>query len=791
MQRAIADLLGKNLPSGCELGETDDEVIKAQIKAREQLKLVDAKVGVLSLLFDRIHLPKGTVQEKNHFVPLQAIAPSADSEYPKIPYPVDAKKAELDLKKYREDIAKELNPHLAKNWHDLNFLSFVLEKYGSCVSYGDSHTALVDAARMTAAVAEALIQNKESNSNKLHLIVGSLSGIQNFIYTISSDGALKSLRARSFYLEMVVEEIVQQLLKELNLPRTNVIYAGGGNISILAGGCAGKLEKQLETFQNSFNEWLEKKFQGKIFFSLSYEFCNPEDVGSSEFRECWDGAIAELAKQKNQKFLSQIQQGDLLATRDSYPPCKVCHRDDTQELKPLNKIEPDSPLACKTCRQMFKLGDELPKTLVILRTSKSDSKSDSKSIEICGSHYYLFPNKQAITLSLTAGIDTVYCINNWDIDHYTGGMTLTMLMGRYYQRQLKKENEPNTGNQFIRAEDLAEVAQGIDRVGYLRMDVDQLGQIFAKGLDDQNYSLPRVASLSRQMSYFFKVYLNSLADDRFHNLPPEVKTLTTPIDAKDENTDKKVGQFSRKNLMFIYAGGDDLFISGAWNEIIEFALDIYQSFRAYSGNNPDITISGGISIKGAKFPLYQAADSSGDAEGKAKDNGRDSLGLFGKAFKWEEWLGYEGIEPQKINALKKEIKQINDPKIKLIDYIDRHDSLDLFGVFPITKAILELLKSEAQASRNFTRNLLATAQIQEQKIKELEDKPSIKQYDKQKEDIRYFLHLPKIAYTLARLPSQVQNNGSFSSISQSLKSPYNAPYFRAIATWIELLNRGE
>lgn len=92
-------------------------------------------------------------------------------------------------------------------------------------------------------------------------------------------------------------------------------------------------------------------------------------------------------------------------------------------------------------------------------------------------------------------------------------------------------------------------------------------------------------------------------------------------------------------MLFIYAGGDDLFISGVWNEVIDFAFEIYQSFRKYTGYNPSVTLSAGISFAGAKYPLYQSANESGEAEEKAKGNGRDSLGLFGEVFKWEEWLG--------------------------------------------------------------------------------------------------------------------------------------------------------
>ena len=751
LQQAIAALLGNLLPQECQLtGEI------AQVKlAKELLGLTDAKVDTLSLLFDLIKLTDSNGQTAQHYIPIKAIT-SSSSGYPDIPYPTTEKP--INLEQYRAEIAREIQPSLIDNWQNLNFLTLILEKYGSCLSYGNSHVALVDAARMTAAIATVLTTNQETESARFQLIAGSLSGIQNFIYTISSDGALKSLRARSFYLELVAEEIVQQILEQLKLPRTNVIYAGGGNLFILAGKRDDLLDHQLKELQNKVNEWLEKTFQGKIFFALDYSSCSQDDIKTAKFRDCWNAAIAKITKQKNQKFRNQIQNGNLLAIRDSHQPCKVCHRDDTTDLKPLNKHESDSPLACITCREMFKLGDQLPNALAILRTNRPDVKTEK--IEIYGTFYYIFESKKLI-LNINPETDIIYCINNWEIENYRIGSTIPMLMGRYYQ--------PTADGKFITAEDLAESSQGIKRVGYLRMDVDRLGQIFAKGLDDNNYSLPRIASLSRQMSYFFKVYLNSLASDRKTNL----------LDRQQNNSFQVLTKSDRQNLMFIYAGGDDLFISGTWNETVEFAFDIYQSFRAYTGNHPDITLSGGISIDDAKFPLYQAAYTSGEAEKKAKANNRDSLGLFGEAIKWDEWLGMTNIQVENIDSLK-----------ELREYIKTNEELKLFGVLAIVKAIQDLLQSDTQVSRNFTRNLLATAQIQEQKIKDFSDKRTIKQYENQEKDIRYFLHLPKIAYTLARLPDRVRSNPEFTKISTSLKSPYNAPYFRAIATWIELLNRG-
>jgi CRISPR-associated protein Csm1 len=752
LQHAIASLLGGKLPDECKLSD-ETEIVK---RVKKLLALTNQKIDTLSLLFDRIKLPEGKGQINNHYVDLQEIT-CKSSEYPDLPYPINQKPSQTQLESYQSRIADEINIHLnCDRWNDLNFLSFILEKYGSSISYGDTHVALVDAAKMTAAVATSLAQNSEANLETVYLIAGSLSGIQKFIYTISSDGALKSLRARSFYLELVAEEIVQQILEQLQLPRTNVIYAGGGNLFILTGESEALLKPKLATLQNKLNQWLEKDFQSKIFFSLDYGSCDLNDIKPALFRDCWNHAIAKVSQHKKQKFRHQVENGTLLAVRESFQPCKVCHRDDTEDLEPLKRNEIDSPLACKTCRDMFQLGDEIPDTLAILRTKRSpaETKLGAKYwIEINGSYYYLFENSQKVIFSVNPDTDTVYCINNWKIENYTTGLTVPMLMGRYYQS--------TEDGKFISAEALAEVAQGINRVGYLRMDVDRLGQIFAKGLEEHHYSLPRVASLSRQMSYFFKVYLNSLACDRLNNLTSQAVKLT---------------QSDRPNLMFIYAGGDDLFISGAWNEVVEFAFDVYQSFRAYTGHHPDITISGGVSINDAKFPLYQSANSSGEAEDKAKDNGRDSLGLFGKAFKWDEWMG---IHPEQIIKAVKE----RDGQDK---YWQQEKNIPvLAGVLPFVN-ILTSAGFGSGYSRAFVRNILKAAQLQEQKLDDLRRKYKSLDSDEAR-DLRYYLHLPQIAYTISRLPKEVKLSDDF---RRSLMSPYNAPYFRAIATWIELLNRG-
>lgn len=711
----------------------------------------NTEIGILRLLFDGVNLCNKHRQDKRkpHYHQLSAIE-NEDGEYPLIPYPLDSQPDDSKQKEFKEKIKKEVFSSLNDNWENLSFLMLIIEKFGSCLSFGESDVALVDMARATAAVAAALVNNP---TEEISLIAGDLSGIQKFIYTISSDGALKSLRARSFYLELVIQEVVQQLLEEFKLPNTNIIYAGGGNFYLIVSGESQLVKESINKVCQIFNKWLLNTFKGKLFLAIDSETIPIQALKETKFADYWTKITKDLSKQKARKFNQQINV--FLKVSPSHEPCRVCHRDDLPSLKPLIRQNLDSSRACWMCCTMFELGNHLFDTKAVLRSKRSNIKGYLDRIYLPGSYYYFFSSWEE-AVKVARNDEKVFSINDWKLEHYKSKQTLLLLLGNYGKNS---ETEPG---RFIRAEEMAEAAQGINRVGYLRMDVDKLGRIFAEGINEKHRTLPRIAGLSRQMSYFFKVYLNSLADNRDDNFIKHCKSNNVEV----LHNAKYLTDAARKDLLFIYAGGDDLFISGAWDEIVEFAFDVYQCFRAYTGNNPDITISGGISIDDIKFPLYQAANSSGEAEDKAKANGRDSLGLFNQAFKWYEWL-----EINDINLLEPEIKEYLHPESKP----------KLLGVLPFVKK-LEEQNIGVNYSRNFVRNLLITAQIQEQALKKFAE-------NKKSEEAlgtRYYLHLPKIAYTLARLPQNVLNDSDFRT---SLKSPYNAPYFRAIATWIELLNR--
>ena len=108
------------------------------------------------------------------------------------------------------------------------------------------------------------------------------------------------------------------------------------------------------------------------------------------------------------------------------------------------------------------------------------------------------------------------------------------------------------------------------------------------------------------MSLFFKKHINSILKNPKYSL---------------------TGQTPQRNITIVYSGGDDLFVAGAWNDVIEFAVDIREEFEKYTQGM--LTISGGIGIYRDKYPVSAMARETADLEDCAKKYpGKDAIALF-------------------------------------------------------------------------------------------------------------------------------------------------------------------
>lgn len=142
-------------------------------------------------------------------------------------------------------------------------------------------------------------------------------------------------------------------------------------------------------------------------------------------------------------------------------------------------------------------------------------------------------------------------------------------------------------------------------LGVLRMDVDGLGTRFIAGFK----TIDDYTSFSGKLQLFF---------DR------NLIEIQKKIDYSDY-------------LNIIYAGGDDIFVVGRWDKVLDFAEETRAEFIKYIGDEK-LTISGGIAIVGQKFPISKAAELSGEAEDRAKkykNGNKNAFSFLGDCVSWD------------------------------------------------------------------------------------------------------------------------------------------------------------
>jgi CRISPR-associated protein Cas10/Csm1 subtype III-A len=108
----------------------------------------------------------------------------------------------------------------------------------SCLSEVSDETFLGDVLKALFDKEATTDEKNTLNDEKFILIEGDLSGIQKFIYSVTSKGAAKGLRERSFYLQLLTEAISNYILRKLKILKANLLYCGGGHFYILAASSA-------------------------------------------------------------------------------------------------------------------------------------------------------------------------------------------------------------------------------------------------------------------------------------------------------------------------------------------------------------------------------------------------------------------------------------------------------------------------------------------------------------------------------------------------------------------------
>ncbi|RMH04022.1 MAG: type III-A CRISPR-associated protein Cas10/Csm1 [Nitrospirae bacterium] len=457
------------------------------------------------------------------------------------------------------------------------------------------------------------------------LLGGDVSGVQQFIYTISSAGALKSLKGRSFFLELLTHHVVDRLIEELALTRCNVVFIGGGHFYLLAPNVPAA-HRAMEAVQQETNHELWEQFQGALYLAVAA--C---PFSKSAFRDpsgVWIALSERLEDAKRRKWADRLSA--LLGPPQPPEPscetenCRVCGREDV----PLVRALDEETRCCEPCWQQFKLGEGLRRAVasgrepVLYRWEAEPPGIQGYQAIRIGSRFYqpapeLWTDRFA---GSPVSPSTIFHLNTWDCRRLSTPHSRPLLVGTYLFTDPDGEASD--------LETLVGGGYGMARLGVLRMDVDRLGTIFTRAVPTADRTFSRMASLSRHLSLFFTYHLNHVlttsAHDGYEVLPRANVAL------------RGGGQPPPRRVAVVYAGGDDVFLIGHWLDVSEAAFDIQQAFTRFTGN-PFITLSAGMALGHTHEPVYRLADAAGTAEASAKDAGRNAITLFGsRTVRWEE-----------------------------------------------------------------------------------------------------------------------------------------------------------
>lgn len=435
-----------------------------------------------------------------------------------------------------------------------------------------------------------------------------LSGIQAFIYSISNKGALKGMRTRSFYLGLLMEHIADSILEACGLSRANLIYCGGGKAHLLLPNCEALLY-EADRMIEQCNRFLREHFGAALFVAAgracatANELCSDHgtsDAFSALFRE----VSMRISERKLRRYDPvQLQALNAREADSADRECAVCGS--TNGLRPR-----EEDWLCEACHQFERFSRELAADAVLMITQ----------------------DRMEPYLPLPFGEDTcLVCVSRdqaQTVGEYLRCYSVNHTIALPRSITLPVGNYQPASDEPVTFEALAARSVGIRRLGVLRADVDDLGALFARGFvqpgTEKPYrylSMARYSALSMAMTDFFQQEINRI-----------VASGVAPRQLPEHAA-------NGRHVAIVYAGGDDVFLVGAWNEVLNAGLALRHAFSRYTGGR--VLLSGGVGVYPEKTPVRMMAEHSAELEQRAKRlSGKAAVSLFDEdgvfTFHWSE-----------------------------------------------------------------------------------------------------------------------------------------------------------
>ena len=472
--------------------------------------------------------------------------------------------------------------------------------------------SLYDHLRTTAAIAACIgselsetdvdRQLKQQNPNKKigALIKGDISGIQDFLYRIRSEGAANQLRGRSFYLQLLTEAIAHYVLKQFDLPITNLLLASGGHFYILAPDT--EAQTKLDTIRQNISKKLWELHRGDLSCILAGISIRVRDFRPQNFSDKWTN-VSENVQERKQGKWAELGPQDMFDTLFE-PREEPRHaRENHWKFEELGK---------KIRRSNYLVTFTVPESPILEKPEwHAALKAFGIEVHLCEKMDDPVEKPEHAEKAVVYRLDNTDFLTDQGIENFQWERCPVSYDFQIFRPVIAYRHDTDDEEKIADYDYLANASEGVQWLGALRMDVDDLGKVFSKEKLG-NATISRLTTLSEAFRLFFEGYVPHLC--REYN----------------KKHDKEI-------LELIYAGGDDLFIVGGWSALPDIAERIRSEFRHFvTGDH--ITLSGGIAIEHKKFPLYQFADLSGKAEKAAKNcDGKNAITFLRKPMEWTDF----------------------------------------------------------------------------------------------------------------------------------------------------------
>ncbi|MBF0555421.1 MAG: type III-A CRISPR-associated protein Cas10/Csm1 [Nitrospirae bacterium] len=573
----------------------------------------------------------------------------------------------------------------------------LLEKYTWAVPsdtrYKFSDVSLFDHLRSSAAFAACLYEYHYQTlsktkgltlKNELLFIGGDFSGIQNYIFeitNISSGGAAKRLRARSFFVSMFSEVVIHNILHSLELPFVCNLYSVAGKFVLVAPNIK-EIKEQLNLTKEEIENYIHDKYFSQFSFLMdslevekyktSIKIANPsinkKDINLiySNFFSFSEGLFHRLETQKLQKSKSVLlskskswKNGAFKAdayyeryrSNDGVSDCKICGKG-PGERTDKNENNEDVRVCCNCDRDKEIIGKKLPKTKYI---------GFGKTKEACDISFFEDTDQSCYYIDLIKE-DDKFDINDYYIMYRLNSkedIIEPKILNKYYANYTPVDDYNNTKDFSAIAKlslwnknddgDNVNIRFGTELLGVLKMDIDNLGLCFNKGFEtttkyEDNIPLlfrkttSRFLTLSRMLELFLSGFLHntiSNSDIKKRIIKEFIETgLSTDNDKLCNYINNTTINFN--NIYTVYSGGDDLVLIGPWETMIIFSLYFHLMFRQYTCNNDCISISAGLAFVKPKEPSSSMIKQADELLTKSKKAGKDRITFFGSTIQWKE-----------------------------------------------------------------------------------------------------------------------------------------------------------